>query len=83
MEIPKIGKGKYLLLNAELSTGIVLNKDGSYYNKDVNYGTDVYSVSDSLQEAYDKANKIIKENPKIEVVIYDSSGTLIEVVRNN
>lgn len=78
MEIPKIGDGKYIILIADARTGNILNNDGSYY---LNQGSDFFTVFNSKEEAYTVGNMKIKENSKIEVLIYDGNGDFLDIIR--
>lgn len=77
MEIPKVGKGKYVLIKSELSTGHILNYDGTSY---IGSGNNYFIVKNSIESV----EKFIKEelmlNEDIQVIVYDGEGNFIKGV---
>lgn len=77
MEIPKLGNGKFVVITAELKTGVILNNDYSYY---LNVGDDYYLTAASREDAIDIATKRVAKRRDLEVLIYDENGIFLEVI---
>ncbi len=78
MDIPKLGEGKFALILANFETGIILNINGSYFLGDDNIH---YIAMNSEQAAIDRAREIVESAGNIEIMIYNGTGELIQVVR--
>jgi len=78
MKIPKVGKGKFVLLTADLNTGTILNNDFSIYIK----GEDYFIVKDEKEESRRFAKRRVLEKNDIEVILYDGDGNFLEIFRN-
>jgi hypothetical protein len=79
MKIPKTQKGKVILIRAELSSGIILNNDDSYYLKE---GENYYMIFENLDEAKTFAKNNSEDGKAhFESLIYNDSGIFIEIVR--
>jgi hypothetical protein len=74
-KFPKINQGQAVLLRAETNTGVVLDELFTFV---INDDQKVYTLFDSVEEALESANKILKEKGKlIECTIYGEGQELI------
>lgn len=78
MEIPKTSIGSFVLIRAEVATGIVLNFDDTRYGCE---GENYYKVFDSLEEVktfieLDKKRSTVEA----EYRIFDHAGQFLEFI---
>jgi hypothetical protein len=78
MDFPKVKAGRYAVVRAEVSTGIVLRDDTKRYT-----GTgEIWQVFESLSAAHEFAAAEIAAHTTVECDIYDSERRHIATVRN-
>lgn len=63
---------------AEFETGIVLKKDGTYYNNTEDI-SEIYTIFDSLENAKAYAVKTVMDKPIIECWVSNSKGETVLV----
>lgn len=78
MQIPKVEKGKSVIIRSQSWTGKVLNNDGSIYN---NVGENYYLIMDSVEIAKKYAIETIKDG-LVDVTIHDHNGEYIDTYIN-
>ncbi len=74
MNFSTLKKGQIAVVQAELSTGIVLAPDGQRY---LGSG-EAFRTFDSLPAARTFAQRVVAAKPKVECGLYDSSGAHVE-----
>ena len=74
MNFSALKKGQIAVVQAELSTGIVLAPDGRRY---LGSG-EAFRIFDSVTEARVFAQGVVAAKPEVECGLYDSSGTNLE-----
>jgi hypothetical protein len=74
MNLPLLKEGQIAVVQAEVSTGIVLTPSGQRY---VGSG-EAYRAFDSLASARAFAQSVVAAKPQVECGLYDSKGALIE-----
>lgn len=79
MKIPKVEKGSYVIINAERSTGKILNNDGVYYQST---GEDYYLIIKGKDETEEKINNILNENDHVEILLYDHEAQFVGLYRH-
>ena len=78
MNIPKVEKGKIVVIRSDYNTGKILNIDGSFYNS---CGNEYYEIAVNIEEAKKIAKKEICENNKyIQILLYNDEAEFIEVI---
>lgn len=78
LNLPKLEKGKVFLMRAEISTGIILNNDDTYY---LSTGENYYKIFNSIMDVKSiLINKPTSEG-QVEYLIYDHNGSFIELLR--
>lgn len=78
MKLPKVDRGKIIIIEVDPSTGTVLNKDGTFY---VNEGDNYYKVFDTETQVEDYINSE-KIGKSYEILLYDYKGKLIKMKKN-
>jgi hypothetical protein len=78
MKLPKTEISKYIIVYSDKYTGIIMNKDGSFYK---NAGEDFYKIFDDINTAKENALKEISLNNRFEIILYDGAGKFIEIMR--
>ena len=68
-----VDKNNFILVFADFESGIILNKDGSYYTND---GEDYYVIVEGKEKAITTAKDIV-ERKNLEILMYNSKGILI------
>ena len=76
--IPKLQKGQFSIIFAEVKTGIILTLDGK--RRQGNQG-EFYLIFNSFEEAKAFAENKINTNPEIECSIRDENGDQVKAVR--
>jgi len=76
MKFPNLNKNQYVVIKAELATGIVLNNDGTRYNNTEN---EIYALDIFNDYSIAKEFAILKvlNNPEIECCINDFKKKVI------
>ena len=80
MDFPYIQQGNAALLLCDSKTGHVLKRNG----KDLFLlgDSEPYIIEDSIDNAKNTANRLLLENPDLEILVYDHAGSLIEVIKH-
>lgn len=71
--------GKFAIVQAEVSTGILLNLDGT---RRLNNEGEYLLIFDTYKSALSRAEAIVVENPEIECSLRNDEGSHIQFVRN-
>jgi hypothetical protein len=79
MFIPEAEEGKFIIITAELSTGIVLNNDGSRYTGGGNNYYQIFDDKSKVEKFFDREFNEMKRN--IELIVYNHNAGFIEVIR--
>lgn len=79
MNFPNIQQEKVALLLCDRKTGNVLNRNGRDFF--LSGGDDPYIIEDSLDNARNTANLLLLGNPNLEILVYDHTGGLIEMIK--
>lgn len=74
-EIPKLTQPQCSVLQAELSTGIVLTTDGK---RRIESESPFILIFDSFEDAKQFSKEKIIENPSFECNVYDYQGNFVE-----
>lgn len=79
MDAPRLDKGKYSVLSAELNTGIVLTTDNARF---LGKG-EVYWEFESLESAERFISESLISNPEIEYLLFDYEGKFVFIETKN
>jgi len=81
MNIPKVEKGKFIIIISDFNTGIVLNEDGSNY---LGTGNSYYKIMNNHSDAEEYAlNEIYTKKRNVEISIYDNEAFFVKMFRPN
>lgn len=79
MKLPKIDKGQIILIEVDMNTGVILNKDGTFY---INEGNNYYQVFNDKVQVEDYITRE-KKDMSYEILLYDYKWNLLEMKKSN
>ena len=80
-KFPLVNKTQIVLSRAENTTGIVLDEQFEYFNKDTD--KEIYTIFNSMYEATEYVKSIFKIRLYTEFIIHDSNETFLRTFYPN
>ena len=75
---PKVKDGQYVLVRADVNTGIILDEEFEYATSGQQK---VYEIFDSLESSIRRAESLFSRTKGVEILVYDANQKPVHVLR--